>query len=112
LTIVPIAARCSGRCDQGWVLGLLLDLARRHPQRSMTLAAHLFARTPAGGAADETTIEDALAGALLDADGELHGRWDALTVSQRRAIGCARQRRRAVQPDGHAPTPHQQARDR
>ena len=31
------------------------------------LAAHLFARTPAGGAADEATFEDALAGALLDA---------------------------------------------
>jgi|ERR1039458_5234297 hypothetical protein len=52
------------------------------------LAAHLFARTPAGGAADEATFEDALAGALLDADGELHGRWDALTVSQRRAIAA------------------------
>jgi hypothetical protein len=52
------------------------------------LAAHLFARTLAGGAADEATFEDALAGALLDADGELHGRWDALTVSQRRAIAA------------------------
>src|SRR5450755_5171915 len=65
-----------------------LDVARGHPQRSMMLAAHLFARTPAGGAADEVTFEDALAGALLDADGELHGRWDALTVSQRRAIAA------------------------
>jgi hypothetical protein len=70
------------------VLGLLLDVTRGHPQRSMMLAAHLFARTPAGGAADEATFEDALAGALLDADGELHGRWDALTVSQRRAIAA------------------------
>jgi hypothetical protein len=52
------------------VLGLLLDVTRGHPQRSMMLAAHLFARTPAGGAADEATFEDALAGALLDADGE------------------------------------------
>jgi hypothetical protein len=54
----------------------------------MMLAAHLFARTPADGAADEATFEDALAGALLDADGELHGRGDALTVSQRRAIAA------------------------
>jgi hypothetical protein len=54
----------------------------------MMLAAHLFARTPPGGAAGEATFEDALAGALLDADGELHGRWDALTVSRRRAIAA------------------------
>jgi hypothetical protein len=54
----------------------------------MMLAAHLFAHTPAGGAADEATFKDALAGALLDADGELHGRWDAHTVSQRRAIAA------------------------
>ncbi len=84
-----IAARFEEqRRDCQRVLGLLLDVARGHPQRSMMLAAHLFARTPAGGAADETTFEDALAGALLDADGELHGRWDALTVSQRRAIAA------------------------
>lgn len=70
------------------VLGLLLDVTRGHPQRAMMLAAHLFAHTPAGGAADEATFKDALAGALLDADGELHGRWDAHTVSQRRAIAA------------------------
>lgn len=70
------------------VLGALLDVARGHPQRSMMLAAHLFARTPAGQAADETTLEAALTGALLEADGELHGRWDALTVSQRRALAA------------------------
>jgi integrase len=34
----------------------------------MMLAAHLFARTPAGGAADEATFEDAPAGALLDGE--------------------------------------------
>lgn len=70
------------------VLGSLLDVAQGHPQRAMMLAAHLFARTPAGEVADETIFEDALAGALREADGELRGRWDALSVSQRRALAA------------------------
>jgi uncharacterized protein len=73
-------------CDR--VLGSLLDLVRGHPQRSMMLAAHLFARTPEGGSADEGTLEDALAGAMREADPELQGRWDALTLSQRRALAA------------------------
>ena len=89
----PLAEYVGSRFESGGrdcqrVLGLLLDVARGHPQRSMMLAAHLFARTPTGAAADEATFEDALSGALLEADGELHGRWDALTVSQRRAIAA------------------------
>jgi hypothetical protein len=38
---------------------------------------------------------------MLDADGELHGRWDALTVSQRRAIAALASKHRS---DGRAPT--------
>jgi uncharacterized protein len=74
------------RCDR--VLGALLDLSRGHPQRSMMLAAHLFAHTPEGGAADEGTLEDALASAMREAEGELQGRWDALPLSQRRALAA------------------------
>jgi hypothetical protein len=73
-------------CDR--VLGSLLHVARGHPQRSMMLAAHLFARTPEGHGADEGTFEDALLRALLEAGGELQGRWDALTLSQRRALSA------------------------
>ncbi|HEY5342758.1 MAG TPA: hypothetical protein VIJ66_03770 [Solirubrobacteraceae bacterium] len=73
-------------CDR--VLGSLLDLAGGHPQRSMMLAAHLFARTPKDGSADEGTFEDALAGAMREADAELQGRWDALALSQRRALAA------------------------
>lgn len=67
-------------------LGPLLDVAQGHPQRAMMLAAHLFAHTPEDQTADEATFEDALGSALREADGELRGRWDALTVSQRRAL--------------------------
>ena len=70
------------------VLGALLDLGRGHPQRSMMLAAHLFAATPEGGPADEATLEDALSNAMREADNELQGRWDAFTVSQRRALAA------------------------
>ena len=56
---------------------------RYHGEQLINL---VLARTPAGGAADEATFEDALAGTLLKADGELHGRSDAVTVSQRRAL--------------------------
>ncbi|MGH2855556.1 MAG: hypothetical protein ACRDLF_15345, partial [Solirubrobacteraceae bacterium] len=69
-------------------LGALLDLGRGHPQRSMMLAAHLFAATPEGGSADEATLEDALDNAMREADNELQGRWDAFTVSQRRALAA------------------------
>jgi hypothetical protein len=92
------------------VLGLLLDVTRGHPQRSMMLAAHLFARTPAGGAADESTFGDALAGALLDANGELHGRWDGSPSrsGERSLRSPAAKHRSARRP----PTRHQQGRDR
>lgn len=83
-------------------LGALLDVAGGHPQRSMMLAAHLFVRAPTGQAVDEATFEDALTGALREADGELHGRWDALTVSQRRAL--------AALASGEAPFSHTAAR--
>jgi hypothetical protein len=73
-------------CDR--VLGALLDIGRGHPQRSMMLAAHLFAATPEHSAADEATFEDALAAAMREADNELQGRWDAFTVSQRRALAA------------------------
>jgi len=73
-------------CDR--VLGALLDLARGHPQRSMMLAAHLFAGTPEDGSADEGTLEEALTSAMREADNELQGRWDALTLSQRRALAA------------------------
>ena len=73
-------------CDR--VLGGLLDIARGHPQRSMMLAAHLFASTPSQGSADEGSLEDALASAMREANNELQGRWDALTLSQRRALAA------------------------
>jgi uncharacterized protein len=89
----PLAEYVGGRFEATGrnaerVLGLLLEMGGGHPQRSMMLAAHLFARTPTGAEADEATFEEALSGALLEADGELHGRWDGLTVSQRRAIAA------------------------
>jgi AAA+ ATPase superfamily predicted ATPase len=70
------------------VLGALLDLGQGHPQRSMMLAAHLFAVTPRGSPATEATLEDALNNAMREADNELQGRWDAFTVSQRRALAA------------------------
>jgi uncharacterized protein len=76
------------RRDCSRVLGALLDVGRGHPQRSMMLAAHLFARTSPGRSADEETFEDALDGAIRETSGELQGRWDAFTVSQRRALAA------------------------
>lgn len=52
----------------------------------MMLAAHLFSATPAGGTADEETLEGALDSAMSEADNELQGRWDTFTISQRRAL--------------------------
>jgi hypothetical protein len=74
--------------DCSYVLGALLDACRGHPQRSMMLAAHLFARIPSGGHADEETFEDALSGAIREASGELQGRWDAFNLSQRRVLAA------------------------
>lgn len=89
----PLAEHIGARFEQRdrdctHVLGALLDLGRGHPQRSMMLAAHLFAATPEGGAADAGTLEDALDSALREAEGELQGRWDALNLSQRRALAA------------------------
>ncbi len=89
----PLAEYVGARFDRhkrdcGRVLGTLLDLGHGHPQRSMMLAAHLFAATPEGSAADEGTLEDALGSAMREADNELQGRWDAFTVAQRRALAA------------------------
>jgi hypothetical protein len=64
--------------DPQRVLGALLDVTQGHSQRSMMLAAHLFAATAPGEAADEATLEEPLTTALREADGELA-----------RALGCA-----------------------
>ncbi len=90
------------RRDCQRVLGALLDLGRGHPQRSMMLAAHLFGATPEGAGADEATLEQALDSAMREAEGELEGRWEALTLSQRRAL--------AALADRQAPFSHAAAR--
>lgn len=65
----------------------------------MMPAAHLFAATPEGAGADEAMLEDALDSAIREAGGELEGRWEALTLSQRRVLAAlATARRRSARP--------------
>jgi hypothetical protein len=70
--------------DAGSALEPLLAFARGHPQRTMLLAHHLWAATPAGSAADETAWADALLRALRGARATLEARWEALPVNEQR----------------------------
>lgn len=74
--------------DAGTAIDPLLGFTRGHPQRTMQLAHHLFALTPARGTADEQTWLDALGRAYAHAEPELRQAWDALEDVEQRVIAA------------------------
>jgi hypothetical protein len=74
------------RRDPGEALGPLLDLAGGHPQRTMLLAHHLWARTGVGGTADTDAWQDTLATVGHDLSGELTAVWSGLPATQQRIL--------------------------
>jgi hypothetical protein len=79
--------------DAGTAIDPLLGFTRGHPQRTMQLAHHLFALTPARGAADEQTWLDALARTYEHAEPELRQAWDALEDVEQRVVAAIAERR-------------------
>lgn len=74
--------------DVGDALDPLLGFTRGHPQRTMQLAHHVFALTPAGGTADQQTWLRALAEAYRHAEPELRQAWDSLEDVEQRVIAA------------------------
>jgi hypothetical protein len=70
----------------GPALGLVLDAAAGHPQRTMLVAHHLWERTPAGGSADEAIFGDGLASAMAELGEEFVVAWTGLSASERKLV--------------------------
>jgi hypothetical protein len=70
----------------GPALGLLLDAAAGHPQRTMLVAHHVWERTPAGGEADQSTFADGLAAAMSELGEEFVVAWTGLSASERKLL--------------------------
>jgi hypothetical protein len=70
----------------GAALGLLLDGAAGHPQRTILLAHHIWERTPAGDTADEATFAEAQSGAMAELNDEFVVAWSALSAAERRLL--------------------------
>ncbi|HET9101770.1 MAG TPA: hypothetical protein VFN55_00335 [Solirubrobacteraceae bacterium] len=70
--------------EVGTALTPLLEFARGHPQRSMMLGHYLWALTPRGGTADESTWLAAQEQATADAAPLMNAIWRALTPNERR----------------------------
>jgi hypothetical protein len=81
-----VARFAAGRRDPGEALGPLLDTAEGHPQRAMLLAHHLYQRLRPDETAGIEAWEDALAGAVREAHGEIQVLWDAATELERRVL--------------------------
>ena len=72
--------------EVGAALGLLLDTAQGHPQRTMLLAHYLWDATAAGETATEETWFRAHDRAMSDIQDELRAIWGGLPGGQRRAL--------------------------
>jgi uncharacterized protein len=82
-----VAARfAAGGREVGEALGPLLGTSAGHPQRTMFLAAQLWALTPDGGAATLGTWEQALVQAKLQEERALDAEWRALSSGQQRVL--------------------------
>jgi hypothetical protein len=76
----------SGRQLAPAALGLVLDAAGGHPQRTMLLAHHVWEQTPAGATADEATFGDAVTAAMAELNDEFVVAWSALGAAERRLL--------------------------
>lgn len=79
--------------DAGEALGPLLDLADRHPQRTMLLAHLLWEATPDSGTADLVRWGDALDAARGQVDGEVQALYDRASPNQRKLLRLLAARR-------------------
>ncbi len=70
----------------GAALGLLLDAAAGHPQRTMLVAHHVWERTGRGASADEATFADGLAAAMAELGEEFVVAWTAQSASERKLL--------------------------
>ena len=70
----------------GPALGLVLDAAAGHPQRTMLLAHHVWERTALGQQADEATFSEGLTAAMAELGDEFVVAWTGLTVGGRKLL--------------------------
>jgi uncharacterized protein len=89
-TLPAIAARfeATGRAIGRPVLGWLVEAGDGHPQRTMLLAHHLWAATPARGEATEARWARALAAALDQLSVEFETQWTVMTANERRVVAA------------------------
>jgi hypothetical protein len=76
----------TGRSIGTAALGLILDAAAGHPQRTMLLAHHLWEGTPSGATADEATFADGVGSAMAELNDEFVVAWSALSPAERRLL--------------------------
>jgi hypothetical protein len=70
----------------GSALGLLLDVAAGHPQRTMFLAHHIWEATPEGATADETTFAAAYDLAMTEEKDAFSAVWNGFSLNERRVV--------------------------
>jgi hypothetical protein len=76
------------RRDPGEALGLLLDTAGGHPQRTMLLAHHVWEQTAPGAAADTDTWQAAFARVGRELEDEFEAVWRGYTTTVRRLLAA------------------------
>jgi hypothetical protein len=74
--------------DPGEALGLLLDTAAGHPQRTMLLAHHVWHQTAPGRAADTDTWQGALAAVGRELEDEFEAVWRGYTTTESRLLAA------------------------
>jgi hypothetical protein len=84
--IGDVFERTGRSCDE--VLGALLALGEGHPQRVMQLAAHLWAHTAVGTAADHETWQRTVESVGAETTDAFRQHWDGLPASYRRALSA------------------------
>jgi hypothetical protein len=74
--------------DPGEALGLLLDAAGGHPQRTMLLAHHVWEQTPAGASADTDTWRAAFEAVGAELEDEFEALWRGYTTTESRLLAA------------------------
>jgi hypothetical protein len=77
-----------GNRDPGEALGLLLDTAAGHPQRTMLLAHHVWEHTRPGHVADTDTWRAAFAAVGRDLADEFEAVWRGYTTTESRLLAA------------------------
>jgi hypothetical protein len=86
-TSVYLAERFAGTGREiAGALGMVLDAAAGHPQRTILLAHHVWECTPGGTGADESSFDAGLARAMAELGDEFVVAWTGLTALERRLL--------------------------